>query len=121
MEAGVAGEFRVERGGEEVALASGDDGAIFEGGDGVGGEGGRIDARGADEDGVEGAALETFNIEVGLEAIDLAAEGVAVDGDVHHLDTGAVEAIDLLCEEDGARAGAPDGLAAGAEFVRGPS
>src|SRR5690606_23705739 len=61
--------------------------------------------------------LDALDIEVRFEAIDLAAERVPADSDVHHLDTGAVEAIDFLRKEDGPRAGAPHGPSTLAEVA----
>ena len=47
------GQFGVERGGEQVALAGGDDRAVFERRDGPCAAGDRVDERRANEDGVE--------------------------------------------------------------------
>lgn len=83
-----------------------------------------LDYRSADEDGrkvlvdrlglVHGLVLaEEGEPDGGLEALELAAKVVAGDGDVETADellAADFGAVGLLCEEDEAGAGAPDGL-----------
>ena len=82
MYAEVIGEFGVERGGQQVALA-GEDDAVFvaaEHGDALPYLGHH---RRADEDAAKGLLAQAREAEVGLEAVHLAAVGVAPDDEVH--------------------------------------
>ena len=54
VEAGLAGQLRMECRGDHVALADGHDPAIFEPGEDVDAGTGSLDYRGADEDAVNG-------------------------------------------------------------------
>mgnify|MGYP003350428804 CR=1 FL=1 len=107
----------MEGGGEEAALASGYGSAVTQPRQHLDSGTNLLDDRGADEDRVEGRAVEAFDGEFGFEGVHLAAEGVALHGDVHGFDAGAVQIVDVLGEEDGARAGSPDWSAAGAEVA----
>src|SRR5579885_939207 len=60
---------------------------------------------------MERRTSQTLDVEIGLEAVDLAAEGVAVDADVHEAEPRLVRALNVPGQHDHAGAGAPDGLA----------
>ena len=69
---------------------------------------GPLDERGPDEHGVERPAVEVVDGEVGLEGVDLAAEGVAAHDDVDGAEAALVGPAveDLGAEEDHPGAGA---------------
>ena len=62
MNTGIAGEFRMERCREQVALAGGDDTAVIQRADGGRPATYLLDDRRADEDGVERGAGDTFDV-----------------------------------------------------------
>src|SRR6266545_4408213 len=64
----------------------------------------------ADEDGVYRHTGKLIEVQVGLEAIDLASEGVALDFDIHQAQGFAVEVRYGLGHDDHAGAGAPNGV-----------
>ena len=103
VDAGVVGELGVEGGGEDVAGAD-EGGEAVAGGEGLDRGAGAGDARGADEDHFERAAGEGG---VGGEdgGVDLAAVGVALDGDVEGGEGALRRMLDLGGEQDGAGAG----------------
>ena len=104
MDAGVGAEFGVEGGGEEVAFAD-EDGEVVAGGEGFDVGAGAGDAGGADEDHLEWAAGEFCRLgEDG--GVDLAAVGVALDGDVEGGEGFLRGVFYVLCEKDRAGAGA---------------
>ena len=117
MDAGVGAEFGVEGGGEEMAFAD-EDGEAVAGGEGFDVGAGAGDAGGADEDHLEWAAGELGR---GGEdgGVDLAAVGVALDGDVEGGEGRLRGILDVLGEQDGAGAGAEGrrGLDEGLEGV----
>jgi hypothetical protein len=108
VDAGVGGEFGVEGGGEQAALADEGRGTVA-GGEGFNAGADARDARGADEDHLERAAGEGG---VGGEdgGVVLAAVGVALDGDVEDGEGFLCGVGDFFGEEDAAGAGAEDGL-----------
>ena len=71
----------------------------------------RVDQRRPDEQRVHRAAFDLRDVEVGLEAVYLAAEGIALHLDVHQPQRLAVEVGGMLRHDDQAGAGAPDRLA----------
>ncbi len=107
VDAGVAGELRVEGGGEEVALAD-EDGVAVAAGEGFDLRADGGDARGADEDHFERAAGQRGGL-VEDAGVVLAAVGVALDGDVHGGERGLRRVGDVAREQDGAGAGAERG------------
>jgi hypothetical protein len=116
VQAGVAGEFRVEGGGEQIALRAATI-VILEGGNGAGEV--TTSSMRARMNTAWNGRLKIPMMSKSASKLSTAAEGVATDTDVHHFDARAVEVVDLLREEDGARAGAPDRPAAGAEVAEG--
>src|SRR5262249_46690922 len=89
VEPRVVGELRMERGDEKASLArehrmAVDLGEHLDVGPDL------LDPRRADEDGAQ-RTVEAGDVEVGLERRDLAAEGVAPDGDVDEAEVVAVE------------------------------
>src|SRR5512135_488099 len=83
MKAIVARELGMERGREQVPFARGDDRPVRQGGEGLDVLAEVRDLRRADEDGVVGAAGHALHRELRFEGIQLPAEGVALDRDVH--------------------------------------
>src|SRR5262245_44991346 len=61
-----------------------------------------------DEHGMQGTVAESRYVEVGLERVDLAAEGIAADGDVDGVEAALVTSPieDLAAEQDHAGTGA---------------
>ena len=78
----------------------------------------RAEARGADEDGLDGAA-ERRRVDARLERVDLAAEGVALDHGVEQAEARLARAH-LAREQDRAGAGAGDDAARRVEGARAP-
>ena len=120
MEAVIIRQFGVEDGSQQVSLAGGNDATIGQLCQAESTAGDRFDQRGTDEDGMEGIGIIVPSIErrdgkVGLEAVQLTAEGVALDGDVHQVQGGLI-AVDILCHEDRPGAGAPHGVLFGENF-----
>ena len=107
MDAGVAAEFGMEGGGEEMALADEDREAVA-GGEGFYVGAGAGDAGGADEDHLQWSAFE-FGRGGEDGGVDLAAVGVALYCDVHGREGGLRGLLDVFGEEDGAGAGAEGG------------
>ena len=107
----------MEGGGEEVAFAY-QDGEAIAGGEGFYVRAGAGDAGGADEDHLKRAAGE-FGRRGEDGGVDLAAVGVALDGDVERGEGGLRRMLDVFGEEDGAGAGAEGwvGLDEGGEGV----
>ena len=71
-----------------------------------------LDERGADEDGME-RVVEALDGEVRFEAVDLPAEGVALDAQVHEPDAAVrLTTLDVAGKQDHARTRAPHGQAA---------
>jgi hypothetical protein len=104
VDAEVGAEFGVEGGGEEMAFAD-QDGKAVTAGQGFNLRAGVGDARGADEDHLERAALECCRD--GEDAgVDLAAVGVALDRDVEGGEGFLCGAFYVLCEQDRARTSA---------------
>jgi len=110
MDTGVLGEFRVKGGGEQMAGAD-QGGEAVAGGEGFDGGAGEADAGGTDEDHFERAAGEGG---VGGEdgGVDLAAVGVAFDGDVEGGERALGRVFDVVGEQDGAGARAEGGSGA---------
>src|SRR4051794_37307285 len=79
VEARLAGELGVERGGDEVSLADGDDATVVEPGEDVDAGAGPVDDRGADEDAVDPGVADQRHGQVRLERVELTPEGVALD------------------------------------------
>ena len=100
VEAGLAGELRVERRGDDVALADGDDPAVVEAGEDVDVGAGPLDDRGPDEHGVDRRVAEDRHVELGLERVELAAERVALDGHVEQRQDRRLAAGDLARQDD---------------------
>jgi hypothetical protein len=67
---------------------------------------------------MERGPFDPLDLDVGFEAIDLAPEGVALDGDIHDFDARPVEAVDFAGEKDCAGARAPNGPSAGADLAK---
>ncbi len=116
MEAVVVGQFGVEGGGQERPLAQGDGAPSLAAG--VGRQARQhlhlsayvIDDGGANEHAVEGPgrvrAVEGRDGQVSLEAVQLAAVGVAPHADVKGVQGGEPQVWGPLCQDDEARAGA---------------
>src|SRR3990172_9799434 len=120
METRVVGELRVKGGGEQVPLAGGHDPLATRGSGAVGRQAGQhldpfpdlLDQRRPDEHRPEGALrleAQRGNGQIDDKAIDLAPEGIALDGEIHQLEEGLL-AADVAREEDRPGAGAPDRL-----------
>ena len=77
MHAGVVGKLRMEGGGKHVALLDSHRATVLEPGDYLDPFTDVINDRGADEDRMVRRAVHSFDFEVGLEAVNLASEGVA--------------------------------------------
>ncbi len=107
VDAGVGGEFGVEGGGEEMALADENGGGIA-GGEDLDGGAGFGDAGGADEDHFKRRAGQGSGGEEDG-GVDLAAVGVALDGDVEDAERGLGRVADVAREQDDAGAGAEGG------------
>jgi hypothetical protein len=103
VDTGVGAEFGVEGGGEQVALADENREAVA-GGEGFDLWAGMRDARGADEDHLQRAAWE-FGGGGEDSGVDLAAVGVALNGDVECGEGSLRGVLHVFCEEDCARAG----------------
>src|ERR1017187_5310997 len=104
-------------GGDEVAALLDQDGVAAVAGQDAGGGAGTPNDGSADEHCFHltgGGAREElgFGFDLGDAAIDLAAVGVAFDGDVHEAQAFLGGAGNLIGDEDGAGAGAEDGFAA---------
>ena len=101
MEARLAGELGVERGGDDVAA-----GGRRRSGRHRGGPGrprlrpSALDDRGADEDGVDRRVTEDRDLQLGLERVELAAERVPLDGDVEQRQDRFFAAGDLVRQDD---------------------
>ena len=107
VDAGVVAQLGMEGGCEDVVLAD-EDGVVFAGGKGFDSGTGAGDARGADEDHLQRAAGE-FGIRVEDGGVDLAAVGVALDGDVEGVEGFLRGLGDVFGEEDDSGAGAEGG------------
>src|SRR5678815_5652276 len=81
MEPRLAGKFRVERSGDHVPFANGNDPAVVQARQDVDVRSGSLDDRGADEDAVDRLVTEDWDSQVGLERVDLPSERVPLDGD----------------------------------------
>lgn len=110
VEAEIVGQFGVEGGGQQGAIAHGD-GFAVECHEDVDVVGDAANAWGADKDGVIGGGSQLGCGDVGLEGVDLATEGVAVDGHGEQVEGGPVEAVGVVGKEDGPGAGPPEGKA----------
>src|SRR6187551_1283537 len=82
VEARLPRELGMERRREHVPLAHRDDAAVIETRQDVDVGAGRLDDRGADEDGMDRRRAEDIDLEVGLEGVELTAEGIALHADV---------------------------------------
>ena len=69
----------------------------------------RPDENGVEWPGFSPFAIENRNGQVDLETVKLAAEGIALDGDVHQTQRGLV-AVDIPGHEDRPGTGAPHGM-----------
>ncbi len=103
----------MEGGGQEFSLLGGDNASIGQGRKDAGVGADRFNDRGADENRVIRVVglcglFERRDIQVDLERVHLAAEGVAFDGDVHQSQQG-LGAAGVFREENGSGAGAPNG------------
>ena len=107
------GELRVERRGHDIALPHGHNATVFEPRQHVDRVTDPLDERGPDEHGVHGRVAQHGHLDVGLERIELPAEGVALDGHVEQREDRLVAVDDILRQQDHARTGAQDGRAAG--------
>ena len=82
MEAVVVRHLRVEGGAEQVSLLDGDDPAVRDRGEHRHALPDRFDRGRPDEHRVHRGLTELGDVEVGLEGVELVAEGVAPHGDV---------------------------------------
>src|SRR5690606_30030403 len=82
VEARLAVHLGVERGAEERTLLDRDDATIGQGGEHARERPDLLDDGRADEDGVDGRVAERRHLELGLEGLELRAEGVAAHRDV---------------------------------------
>ena len=119
MEASVQGEFGVERSREKAPLESGDWGPVGQACQDLDAGSDLLDDRGADEDSAKRAAVEARHRQIGLEAIDLPAEGVPPNRDVHGLQGGNTGVVESLGQDDHPCAGAPHGESVGGHVSQG--
>ena len=108
MEARLAGQLGMERGGDDVALPDGDDASVVQPREHVDAGPDALDDRCADEDAVDRRVAEDRHRQVRLEGVQLAPEGVALDRDVEQRQDRLVAVGDLAREQDHAGAGAED-------------
>ena len=85
VEAVVRSELGVEGGRQEAALASGYGGAIWKAGQHLDHGTDVLDDGGSNEDGPVRRISQRGDMELGLEAVHLAAEGIPPDANVHGL------------------------------------
>src|SRR5207253_2862721 len=85
VEAHVWREFWMERRGDQISLAGGDDAAVRQGGERFRLRAEALHRRRADEHRMEGV-IHASERQVDLEAIDLPTEGIALDGQIHQPD-----------------------------------
>src|SRR6266511_3377691 len=83
MKSFVAGELGMEACRQEMPLPSRDDAPAVDPCQHLDLFAGRLQERRADEDGVQRLLAERRNVQIGLEAVELAAEGVAPRRDIH--------------------------------------
>ena len=84
METNVVGQFRMKGCGEQMPLLRRDDPAIGQTGENFRIRLNRFNDRSTDEDGVIRTAFAQFGDgQVGFKGVHLAAEGIALDGDIH--------------------------------------
>jgi len=116
VDAAVAGELGMEGGGQDTALANKDGEAVALG-EYLDAGADFDDARGADEDHLQRASGQScFGGNNG--GVDLAAVGVALDDGIEDAEAALRRVQDFAGQENGARAGAEDGLF-GAELLQG--
>ena len=90
MQAQVRGQFGVEGRGQHIALTHGHDALAAVGiqtGQHLHAFAHAADERRADEHGPQGLTGQTVDVQVGLEAVHLTAEGIAAHGGVQHAQT----------------------------------
>ena len=105
-------QLRVERGRQQRTLSD-EHGLAVDGREHVHACARAFDDRRADEHRVERAVVDPVDVEIALEAVDLAAERIAADVDVDHAEAALVVSTieHVRREEDHARAGAERGQA----------
>ena len=108
MEAGFARQLGMERGGDDVALADGDDPSVSQPGEHVDPRPDVIDDGCADEHAVDWHVAEQRHRDVGLERLTLAPEGIALHADVEQRQDRLVPVGDATREEDHPGAGPED-------------
>src|SRR5207248_1244314 len=100
VEPGVRRQLGVEGRGQEIALAGGDDSAVRQRRQRLGRLTNPLDGGCTDEDGVDWP-IQAGERQIDLEAVDLPAEGVALDREVHQADSPVgLTADDVACEQD---------------------
>src|SRR4051794_33016361 len=100
METRLAGKLRMEGRGEHVSLSDGNDPAVIETSEDIDVGTDRFDDRRPDEDGVDRAVAEHRDAEVGLERVELSAEGVPLDADIEERQDGRLATDDLTRQDD---------------------
>ena len=113
MEARLAGQLRMERRGDDVALADGDDPAVVQPGEDVDVRTDPVDDRRPDEDAVDRSVAEDRDGDLALERVQLPTEGVPLDRDVEEREDGLLAADDVAGEQDHPGAGAEHRRAGG--------
>ena len=104
MDAGFAGQLRVERDGDDIALPHRHDPLIGQSSQNLYTGSHALDYGGSDEDRVDRPVAQDRHRQIGLERVELAAEGVALDRHVDQREDGLLAAGDLLGDDDHARA-----------------
>lgn len=115
VEARVVGQFRVKRGSEKMPLLGGDNPPVGNRSEDFCIAAHRLNNRRADENRMIwrvrcGGAFEFGDVEVYLERIHLAAEGIALHLDIHEAQQGLI-APNIFRQEDGACTRPPNGMA----------
>ena len=109
MDSRVAGQFGVERGCKHVLLSHGYGTTVAEAGENLDALPDRIDYGSTNEDPSERSFSDAVHFEVGLEAVDLAAEGVTAYLDVHEVERFGSVVGEAVGQDDHSGAGAPHG------------
>jgi hypothetical protein len=108
VDARLAGQLRMERDGDDIALPDRHDALVGQPGQNLYAGSHALDYGGSDEDRVHRAVAHDRHQQVGLERVELAPEGVALDGHVEQREDGLLAAGDLLGDDDHSGAGAED-------------
>ncbi|MBF8291141.1 MAG: hypothetical protein HW391_2109 [Chloroflexi bacterium] len=116
MEAGLAGELRMERCGHDVPLADGHDPTVVQRREDVHARPGPLDDRCPNEHAVDGLIAKDRDAQIRLEGVELPTEGVAPDIDVEQWEDRLVAVQDPARQEDHPGAGAEHRRAGTSQF-----